>query len=401
MPLSPPLCLEAVFIDVQDYATNEWQCTLTINAQGYGAGQYDGSTVTVGMWTSNANFGFVYRIKSISVQTPSSIVCVVEDVSGYNAIIDPSQGTSGVGPNINFTGYIYELNANELPVLNLVGNPISLTWTDAQLARFLYFQRQYAYTGATGGASGTGGTGPTGETGPTGPKGADGTAAVTGATGEPGPTGATGPTGLPGSATNTGATGEVGPTGEAGPTGVTGPAVNAVDYQLYSNSSLTPPGTTFSINSSNLASVTILKLADTDLKGINRDAFFSVLGYGTQIHLLNRSTLDEHVYTLETITDHGTYWTFTVSNVYGASSTPTIGTYFEIFFDSVGQTGATGPTGFSSTGETGPTGPAGYSGSDGPTGPTGEAIYVATVFDGGSAFSTYPLGPAFDCGTST
>jgi hypothetical protein len=38
----------------------------------------------------------------------------------------------------------------------------------------------------------------------------------------------------------------------------------------------------------------------------------------------------------------------------------------------------------------------GATGATGPTGPT-----VATVFDGGSATSTYPLGPAFDCGTST
>ena len=35
---------------------------------------------------------------------------------------------------------------------------------------------------------------------------------------------------------------------------------------------------------------------------------------------------------------------------------------------------------------------------DAATGPTGPAF--ATVFDGGSASSTYPLGPAFDCGTS-
>ena len=61
-----------------------------------------------------------------------------------------------------------------------------------------------------------------------------------------------------------------------------------------------------------------------------------------------------------------------------------------------GPTGSTGPTG--PTGVTGPTGFNGTAGSTGATGPTGPVI--ATVFDGGSASSSYSLGPAFDCGTS-
>jgi hypothetical protein len=36
----------------------------------------------------------------------------------------------------------------------------------------------------------------------------------------------------------------------------------------------------------------------------------------------------------------------------------------------------------------------------GPTGPSGTVIYSAIVFDGGSAGSSYPFGPAFDCGQS-
>ena len=69
-----------------------------------------------------------------------------------------------------------------------------------------------------------------------------------------------------------------------------------------------------------------------------------------------------------------------------------------------GEAGPTGPTGYDGTaGEAGPTGPTGYDGTTGPTGvtgPTGEVLYSAIVFDGGSAASTYALGPAFDCGTS-
>ncbi len=76
-----------------------------------------------------------------------------------------------------------------------------------------------------------------------------------------------------------------------------------------------------------------------------------------------------------------------------------------------GLQGPTGPTGYNgtagATGATGTTGPTGYDGTTGTTGPTGSTgptgavVYSATVFDGGSASSTYPLGPAFDCGTST
>ena len=66
-----------------------------------------------------------------------------------------------------------------------------------------------------------------------------------------------------------------------------------------------------------------------------------------------------------------------------------------------GYTGHTGPTGYTGyTGYTGNTGYTGYTGYTGNTGPTGTVIYVATVFDGGSSTTTYPLGPAFDCGTS-
>jgi hypothetical protein len=72
-----------------------------------------------------------------------------------------------------------------------------------------------------------------------------------------------------------------------------------------------------------------------------------------------------------------------------------------------GEAGPTGPTGYNGTaGEAGPTGPTGYDGTTGTTGPTGvtgptgEVVYSAIVFDGGSATSTYPLGPVFDCGTS-
>ena len=65
----------------------------------------------------------------------------------------------------------------------------------------------------------------------------------------------------------------------------------------------------------------------------------------------------------------------------------------------LGQSGS-GSGGTGPTGPTGPTGDIGAPGDLGPTGPTGAVIYTAIIFDGGHSTTTYPLGPAFDCGTS-
>jgi hypothetical protein len=58
-----------------------------------------------------------------------------------------------------------------------------------------------------------------------------------------------------------------------------------------------------------------------------------------------------------------------------------------------GQRGATGATGLQ--GATGATGQRGATGVTGPTGPT-----TSYIFDGGTAGSSYIIGPAFDCGRS-
>ena len=72
-----------------------------------------------------------------------------------------------------------------------------------------------------------------------------------------------------------------------------------------------------------------------------------------------------------------------------------------------GATGMTGPTGFQGlpgergpTGKEGSTGASGANGSTGVTGPTGQVLVYSIVFDGGDACSSYPFGPAFDCGTA-
>lgn len=49
-------------------------------------------------------------------------------------------------------------------------------------------------------------------------------------------------------------------------------------------------------------------------------------------------------------------------------------------------------------GPAGPPGPTGTTGTTGPTGPTGPV--TSYIFDGGTAGSSYIVGPAFDCGSS-
>ena len=58
--------------------------------------------------------------------------------------------------------------------------------------------------------------------------------------------------------------------------------------------------------------------------------------------------------------------------------------------------GVTGTTG--TTGSTGPTGTTGATGSTGTTGPRGPI--TSYIFDGGTAGSSYIVGPAFNCGSS-
>lgn len=69
-------------------------------------------------------------------------------------------------------------------------------------------------------------------------------------------------------------------------------------------------------------------------------------------------------------------------------------------YKNIGPPGPAGPSG--PAGPTGPQGPPGSgAGSMGPTGATGPTGPVtAYIFDGGTAGSSYTVGPAFDCGSS-
>ena len=202
-----------------------------------------------------------------------------------------------------------------------------------------------------------------------------------------------------------------GPGGSKGDTGAQGPtgpsSLRTVGYNLHSVTNTIPPSSQFSVDDTDLFDVRTIKINDVDYAGATMDAFFATITPGTIIHLTNNTTELEHIYSVASVESLTTYWVFNLNFLAGISSTPALSTQFSIKFDINGGgggtsgTGPTGPTGSTgSTGPTGPTGRTGPTGSTGSTGPTGAVLYTAIIFDGGDSTSTYPLGPAFDCGTS-
>ena len=248
--------------------------------------------------------------------------------------------------------------------------------------------------GPTGIQGNTGPTGWTGWTGPTGPTGASG---VTGPTGRTGWTGRTGPTGATGV---TGATGPTGYTGPTGPTGSTGPSINTSIYILGSITDTNPVSGRFSIDNADLSNITSIKLNSIDSTGVLKSGFYSRIGLGSLIHLVNIVTLVEEIYAVDSIQNFFTYWTFGVTYLSGNVTTPSIGSVFNISFDTIGAKGDTGPTGIiGPTGRTGPTGlpgdatNTGATGYTGWTGPTGITGWTGTTGPTGWTGWTGPTGP--------
>ena len=143
MPLSPPLCLEAYF-QTTNVSGNDYTTTLTVTPQTYQSGgaqaSYTGSNVAVGMYATSSLYGYVFLIKSITSQTSTSVVAVLEDLNGTNKSIDPSGGPDGGGP-LTGRGYIFELNEDGLPALTAINNAPTITFPDSILGRFCYDQK--------------------------------------------------------------------------------------------------------------------------------------------------------------------------------------------------------------------------------------------------------------------
>lgn len=160
-------------------------------------------------------------------------------------------------------------------------------------------------------------------------------------------------------------------------------------HTILLSGQITTDNASFDINNDQ-PSVSIVKTSGTILTSsvINfKGSSFStslVLTPGDQVYICYSYSFAETVHILGG--EYTTHVTFT--QLTGAQG-------------STGPTGIAGPTGQAGiAGPTGSQGVTGPGGSIGPTGPTGTVIYTAIVFDGGSAASSYPFGPAFDCGQS-
>jgi hypothetical protein len=144
MPVSPPLCLQIIMSSSGSPTGNTYPVVITLlqpqsyMANGTTPASYDCRSVTVGMYVTNSLYGYVFKIKSVSNVSISSMNAVLEDIDGLNKIIDPSGGVTGGAPDNNELGYIFELNADGLPALTNLPVTRSPTFTDSVLGRFLF-----------------------------------------------------------------------------------------------------------------------------------------------------------------------------------------------------------------------------------------------------------------------
>lgn len=179
--LDPPLCVLSYINGVTLLTPTTYQCEIALGGGGQTTGRinpstlspilYDATYIQPGMWIGNFLDGYAFRINTILSISSSSAVndtiqCIIEDVDGINAKIDPSGGGNGGGPSLYTTSYIFEL-VDGLPTLSQVQFPPNSTWTDSLVGRFVAYR--HGITGPTGPTGTVGATGATGTIGATGP----------------------------------------------------------------------------------------------------------------------------------------------------------------------------------------------------------------------------------------
>jgi len=269
------------------------------------------------------------------------------------------------------------------------------------------------YTGPTGIAGRTGPTGfigPTGTHGEQGPQGDQGPQGEQGPQGDIGPTGytgplGTGPTGPTGVTGHTGFTGFTGPTGkgdtgETGPTGPTGfTGWTGFTGPTGEIGQTGAAGTSYQVNAAGPTG------EGRTIEPYTRDYYNSQPAGFSFLDLTNG---DLYIKLAQSVAPTGfsSIWSDPIK--FGRGPTGFTGVTGNT--GPTGPTGRTGPTGFiGNTGSTGPTGNTGPTGMTGPTGPTGftgatgrqgpTGPIVPFIFDGGTPFTSFYVGPAFDCGT--
>ena len=109
----------------------QWNATLTVVAQAHSdptstpvANYYTGRNVVVGDWITSDASGKALKVASITSQTDTSVVCVLEDVDFNNAYSDETGNLDGMIPNgAGIGAYIFSVK-NSVPILGNI--PASL-----------------------------------------------------------------------------------------------------------------------------------------------------------------------------------------------------------------------------------------------------------------------------------
>lgn len=109
----------------------QWNATLTVVAQAHSdptstpvANYYTGRNVVVGDWITSDPSGKALKVASITSQTDTQVVCVLEDVDYANALSDETGNLDGMIPNgAGIGAYIFSVK-NSVPLLGNI--PASL-----------------------------------------------------------------------------------------------------------------------------------------------------------------------------------------------------------------------------------------------------------------------------------
>ena len=133
----------------------QWNATLTVVAQAHSdptstpvANYYTGRNVVVGDWITSDASGKALKIASITSQTDTSVVCVLQDVDYINALSDETGNLDGMIPNgAGIGAYIFSVK-NNVPILGNI--PASLPGNLAGSDFVNNIQSRFASTATVG-----------------------------------------------------------------------------------------------------------------------------------------------------------------------------------------------------------------------------------------------------------
>jgi len=151
MATIPPICLEVICSQVQrinkttflvEFIANGGQEYAYYDLSGnYQVNRYTCFDITPGMYFSNRE-GYFWKILNIHTLSGApavntTIKVYLYDINGYNALIDPVEGSYSGAPLHYAVGYVYTLNSKGIPLLTDIPNPPSANWAFSLVNRHL------------------------------------------------------------------------------------------------------------------------------------------------------------------------------------------------------------------------------------------------------------------------